>query len=95
MVTATHQEETIHQGANANIESPRELGSVLDAYLKTEVETVINDDLADSIDLEWEISTSEFKTNLRHIQGHSEFIGSDSMENLKQYSDCKFKFIKC
>ena len=55
----------------------------------------INDDLANStekakIALECELSTSD-----QHIQGHSEFIGSDSVENLKQYSDCKFACIKC
>ena len=63
----------------------------------------INDDLADAetavtdaisenskIALECELSTSD-----QHIQGHSEFIGSDSMQNLKQYSDCKFSCIKC
>ena len=44
-------------------------------------------------------SQCEYKTKHRgslkqHIQGHSEFIGSSPMENLKQHIDCIYKCIR-
>ena len=81
-VIATVQQEE----ANATIDSPRKLMSVLDAYLETDVdalETVVDASLETDVDID----------ALETVMGEEHQV--ISMENLKQYKDCKFACKLC